>query len=307
MCVLPELADFGNFQTFSATAKVNLYRYIGVIRFLCCLPVIIVGVVWFVNVLKYFVRVAKDEQLNSQIVEHYRSSVLTKSGIFVIRYVKNASWLLVIFAILTLDFKLERINILPDFLTVALIIPAFLYLCKTAKLRKKGTYFLITLYGILTVMSAVLNGIYLNNYTYNVLDIDAGAFNLYLLYVISVALQGITFILMLSSIVKELKTVISQHTGYVLGKEIESQGEHKRVREIHFEISKEFSQMLNVAALYVFSDVLYSLYGAIYAFARKDFGFLSVINIACGLFFIGMLVRALDDLKDAVKTKYMLE
>ena len=112
---------------------------------------------------------------------------------------------------------------------------------------------------------------------------------------------------MLSAITKELRTVIAHHTGYVLGKEINSEGENERVKEIHFELNKSFSWMLNVAAIYVFSDVVYSLYGVIYAFARKDFGFLGVINIACGLFFVGMTVRALDDLKNAVKTKYMLE
>lgn len=307
MCVLPELTDFGNLQSFSATTKINLYRYIGVIRFLCCVPVLVVGIVWFVSILRYFMRVSKDEALNGKLTEYYCSSVLPKRGLFIIRYVKTASWLFVAFSVLTLDFKLEGINIMPDILSVALIIPAFMYFCKVVKLRKVGTYIIITLYGICTIASAALDKIFLDNYTYSVLDIDAGAFALYLAYVLSVALQGIAFVIMLSLIVKEVRTVVLQHTGYVLGKEIDSAGERERVKEVHFEINKGFSQMLNVAALYVFSDVMYSLYGAIYAFARKDFGFLSVINIACGLFFIGMLVRALDGLKDAVKTKYMLE
>jgi hypothetical protein len=49
------------------------------------------------------------------------------------------------------------------------------------------------------------------------------------------------------------------------------------------------------------------MYGAVYAFLRRDFGFFGIVNIACGLLFVGALIRALGDLKDAVKTKYMLE
>ena len=208
---------------------------------------------------------------------------------------------------LTLDFKLEGINLLPDILAVAFIVPAFLYFCKTATLNKRSTYVFTAFYGFFAVLSAILDRIYLSKYTYNALDRDMAAFILYLSYVISVALQGLFFVLMLSAIVKELGKVISQNTGYVMGKEINTDGEKKRIEELHKELNKGFSTLLNVAVIYVITDVVYSLYGAIYAFLRKDFGFFGIINIASGLLFVGMAIRALDDLKDAVKTKYMLE
>ena len=36
-------------------------------------------------------------------------------------------------------------------------------------------------------------------------------------------------------------------------------------------------------------------------------GYLRIVNIACGLVFIGMTVKAVDELREAVQTKYMLE
>ena len=36
-------------------------------------------------------------------------------------------------------------------------------------------------------------------------------------------------------------------------------------------------------------------------------GFIPVLLLACGIFFVGMTVRAVDDLKEAVDTKYMFE
>lgn len=307
MCVLPELADFGNLADYQAHSTVNLYRYIGVMRFLCCVPVVIVGIVWLINIMRYFVRISKDTAFNSAINEHYQTAVLPKKGLFTIRHIKTASWFFVASAVLTLDFTLEDVNVLPDVLVVALIIPSFVYFCKTASLNKRGTYAFTALYGIFAVISSVVKTVYLNNYTYNAMDRDVTAFTIYMGYVVAVALQGIFFVLMLSSFVKQLKSVVSQNTGYVLGKEINTEREKKRIEAVHLELNKEFSQILNVAVIYVISDVFYSLYGAMYAFLRKDFGFLGVVNIACGFWFVGMAVRALDDLKDAVKTKYMLE
>lgn len=307
MCVLPELADFSNISGFEASAKVNLYRYIGVIRLLCCIPVLIVGIIWLVAIFRYFIRISKDVVFNEALNKHYTADVLPKKGLFTVRYTKTATWLFVVAAVLTIDFKLEGVNLLPDILVVAFIVPAFMYFCKTATLKTRSTYIFTAFYGAFAIASSVLDRIYLSNYTYNALDRDMTAFILYLAYVISVALQGVFFVLMMSAIIKELGTLISHNTGYVLGREINTEGEKKRIEALHLELNKEFSQLLNVAVLYVITDTVYSLYGAIYAFLRKDFGFFGIINIACGLLFVGMAVRALDDLKDAVKTKYMLE
>ena len=307
MCVLPEFADFTNLSGLESSSAVNLYRYIGIIRFLCCIPVLTVGIIWLVTMFKYFNRISKDEIFNNEMSTHYIEKVLPRKGLFIVKYVKTASWLLVVAAVLTLDFKLEGIDLLPDIVTVAFIVPAFLYFCKTASINKRSTYIFTVFYGLFAIVSSVIDRIYLSNYTYNALDRDMGAFALYLSYVISVAIQGLFFVLMISSIVKGIGAVISNNTGFVLGKEINSDGEKRRIEELHSELNKGFSWVLNVAVVYVITDTIYSLYGAIYAFLRRDFGFFGIINIACGLLFVGVLIRALDSMNDAVKTKYMLE
>ena len=308
MCVLPELADFTNLSGFEASPSVNLYRYIGVIRFLCCIPVVIIGLIWLAAIVKYFVRIAKDKPFNTAISEHYATNILPRKGLFITKHVRAASWLFVVGAILSLDFKLEGVNLLPDILVIAFIIPAFIYFCKTAKLNKIGTYISAAFYGVFVVLSTVIDRIYFSNYaSYNALNGDTTAFVLYTAYVISVALQGLCFVLMVSSVVNQIGTVIAYNTGYVVGKEINTEGEKKRIEELHRELNKGFSWVLNFAVFYVITDVLYSMYGAIYAFLRRDFGFFGIINFAFGLLFVGAVIRALGDLKEAVKTKYMLE
>ena len=65
--------------------------------------------------------------------------------------------------------------------------------------------------------------------------------------------------------------------------------------------------MVDVAILYVISDVAYALYGAFYAFLDRNFGWLGLVNLACGVVFVAMVLKALGELREAVETKYMLE
>ncbi len=307
MTVLPELADLTNFDSFETGAAVNLYRYIGIMRLLSCVPVVLVGIAWFIGMLVYFGKISKDSEFNSALLAHYQEHVLPKKGLFVIRYLKMATWFLIAAAVLSLDIIIDGINIFPDVLVVIPIIFAFVYMCRSSVLKKRSVYILLVLYGVLAIATSILNGYYLENFTYNAMSREFIAFAFYFAYVVVGAAKGIVFVLMLSSLFKQMQTVIKDHTGYVVGKEIESEGERRRIDEVHKEINKCFSVVIDVAIAYVISDSLYSLYGAIYAFLRREAGYLSLINLALGLLFIGMVVRAVDTLKEAVQTKYMLE
>jgi hypothetical protein len=209
-----------------------------------------------------------------------------------------------------LDIRLERVNIVPDVITVALFIPALLYFATDTQIQKKQRrriHALIWIYGAVSVIAQLLEAYYIDNFTYNAMNKNITAFVFYLVSVIAVALQGGVFICLLSAFFKEIRGVIVDHTGYVLGKEIRSEGEDMRVAEVHKEISRSFTLAFDAAMLYVLSDVVYSLYGAFYAFANVNLGFLNVVNLACGALFIGMTVKATGELREAVNTKYMLE
>jgi hypothetical protein len=133
------------------------------------------------------------------------------------------------------------------------------------------------------------------------------AFFAYLFYVGSVALQGIFFVCMISAFIGAVRKVIDNHTGFVLGREIKSEGEEKRIAEVHTELNKSFIHVLDVAIVYVLSDILNSLYGAVYAFADKNMGWFGIVNAACAILFVAMSVKAVSELREAVQTKYMLE
>ncbi len=307
LAVLPELSVLSNSSNDAAEYNNSLYRYIGVMRGLCIVPVLIVGIYWLVKVIEYFRHLSVDTELNEAIIEKYNAKQITQKGIFIKKNIKTACLFLTVAAVLSLDFRLEDINVIPDILLPAAIIPAVVFLCKTTELKKKIIYVFTAIYGVLSAAAFVAERYYLESYTYNAMQRVPEAFNAYLSWVIIVALQGISFVLLFVFIFKAMKTVIDAHTGYVLGKEIHSEREAVHINALREELKKGFELAFDFAILYVISDVFYSLYGAIYAFMNKNFGFLNVVNLGCGLLFIGMLLRAMGDMREAVNTKYMLE
>ncbi len=307
MNVLPELSVLGDSSNVEMVYSNSLYRYIGVIRGFCFIPVLIFGIVWLVRQIKYFKRLSRDAELNNSLEEAYSTKERVRKGLFIKSNVKTACWFMLIAAIFTLDIRIERANILPDFLTVAIFIPVFIYFGRSSQIKKKGINICIGIYAVAALIAYILEAYYVDTYTYNAMNKNSDALTAYLLWVFAVALQGIIFICLISIMFKEIKKVICEHTGYIKGKEIHVSGEEERIATVHKELNKNFTVALNLAMAYVLSDMIYSLYGAFYAFINVNLGFLNVVNFACGLLFVGFLARALREMKEAVEIKYMLD
>ena len=307
MVVLPELTNLTTTSYDEHSLFFGMYRYIGVLRGICFIPVFVVGAIWLSKVISYFNRIRRDKTLCESVSNAYAQKILPKQGIFTIRNVKAATWFFVAAAVLTIDFKIDDSNIFPDIFVALFMIPALVYFCKSSKLKARASYLLIGLYGALSVLSTLAEAYFDANYSYNVMEKSQEAFTVYLVYVGFVALKSIFFISMLAVIFRQIRTVVADHTGYVLGREIHSEGERTRTAELQAELNKNFVRVIDVAIVYVLSDILCSLYGAFYAFMDKNMGWFSVINIACAIIFISVSVRAVGELRESVQTKYMLE
>lgn len=307
MTLLPELSDLTNVNNVQEANFVNIYRYIGVMRMFCFIPVLAVGIIWLIKSIRYFSRIKADRTFCESVEGAYREKIIPKEGLFVIRNVKIATWLFVAAMVLSLDIKFEGANVFPDLLILLFFIPAFIYMRKTTVFSRKSTIITSALFAVSSVASIVADQFFHNNYTYNSMEKNEESFFVYLIYVGAVALQGVVFICLLTSFSNDVRKVISAHTGYVVGAQITERREDERVLRFHKELGKSFSYMLDVAILYVISDIAKALYGAVYAFMDKNWGWLGLVNIICGILFIAMAVKAVSELREAVQTKYMLE
>jgi hypothetical protein len=196
---------------------------------------------------------------------------------------------------------------LPDIVVIIALGISLFYFSKTAKLKKPFVLVSFALFAVATLFEDFVRYYFVENFYYNAIEKNHEAFVMYLVTVIAVAIEGLMLVLVYLSVAKSLKTVISEHTGYVVGKEINSEGEQKQILAVQRGLNKNFYALADVAILCALAETFTSLYGAFYAFLNKNFGWMSLISISCGLILVGMTVKAVSALKEAVQTKYMLE
>lgn len=304
---LPEVTALQSTAYDETSQFFDLYRYIAVIRGFCFLPVLGVGVALLIKAISYFVRISKDKDFIASVNAEYSKKRVTKNGAFVIKDVKTATFFFVLAGVFSIDFNLDGINILPDILVLVCMGLAFFYFSKTAKIKKIFPFCCFGFYAAATIFEDFIRYYFAENYYYNAINKNGEAFTVYIITVIAVAVEGVALILLYYSVLKSLRLVISEHTGYVLGKEIESEVEKKQIIEVQKHLSKNFAFVVDAVIICVLADTFSSLYGAFYAFLNKNFGWMSLIGVAAGFLLIGMSVKAVSELKEAVQTKYMLE
>ena len=304
---LPELTALSTVSYDESSRFIDLYRYIGVIRGFCIIPVLFVGIAWLVSIIRYFLRISNDKAFTVAVNEEYSKRKTTKNGAFVIKDVKIATFFMLLASIFTIDFSLDGVNILPDILVVIALAISLFYFSKTAKIKKIFAFFIFFLFTVSTLFEDYIRYYFADNFYYNAINKNGEAFGYYLATVIAVAIEGLLLVLLYVLMARALRAVISEHTGYVLGKEIESEGEKKQILVVHTRLNKNFSKIIDFAVLCALADTFGALYGAFYAFLNKSFGWMGLISIICGLILVGMTVKATSELKEAVQTKYMLE
>ena len=304
---LPEITALSSLTNNNSSQFVDMYRYIGVIRGLCILPIFILGLIWLISMIRYFFRISRDKEFVISLNNEYLQKKMTKIGAFVIKDVKIATVFMVVASIFCIDFNLDGINILPDILVVVFLGLSLFYFSKTAKIKKTFSAVTFFLFTVATLFEDYIRYYFSDNFYYNAINKNGEAFATYLVTVVAVAIEGIMLVLIYVSMAKALKSVISEHTGYVLGKEIDGEGEKKQILAVQSRLNKNFSVLADFAIMCALADTFGSLYGAFYAFLNKNFGWMSLLSIVCCLLLVGMTVKAVGELKEAVQTKYMLE
>lgn len=149
MTVLPEFAVLSAYgQDLNA---VNWSRFLPLFRMGAIIVVLPFGIVWLCRYIGFFRAVRNDGEFIGTLTEKYRTEVLTKESVFVLRTVFRAFLLLGAAAVFSMDFYLNRYNVLPDFIAGICIFLAVLLLRKY--LKKPN--FLLAGSAVYTVVAAV--------------------------------------------------------------------------------------------------------------------------------------------------------
>jgi len=296
--ILPELADLTNVAYDETTGFINLYRFIGLLRGMAFIPVLIVGIVWFFKAQVYFARLRKDDTLMGTLRSAYEEKVLPKAGIFARRDIRVTCLLLIVALCLTLDLRMDGQNIMPDFLAAAIFLIMFIMM--TRKSRHRGWLCAVIPYLGFALLASAAEYYFFEHYRYGLLIKNEGAMLSYGVLLVCNALKGISFIGTILFFIREMRGVIDQHTGFVVGREYVTEQEGKMIADQQRELKGTLTLAGIFSGVYVLTDLCHDLF-------VPNLTFLVFIPPLFGLVCIGFFVRAMSAIQNAVDTKYMLE
>ncbi len=297
---LPELADLTNNVYDEGSEWMNLYRYIGVLRMMAFLPVLIFGVIWLVKIEGYFHRIRGDRVLIDGLVERYHKEILPKTGLFVCSRFQTVRILFLIALCLSVDFRLENRNYIPDFLSAIFLGLVFWILYRFFRAPKPIWIPLTASFGITAVIAFLLENHFFEQFTYSAIIKNDEARLDYTVLIIVNVLQSLLWIALMLLMVQGLRKVIAEHTGFVVGRERYGTAEEKMIEGLHRDLNQSLLWGFVWSVLYAISDVVYLL-------LIPDFGFANLISPIFAAICIGMMARVLFAIGHAVDTKYMLE
>ncbi len=296
MCMLPESS------ALSATSDsgFNMYRFIGVMRFLAFLPVIVFGIVWLCKGIRYFVRVNRDQAFIDGLNELYRERVLTNKSIFIKRDFKICYVLLICAFAFSVDVRFDYVNMLPDLICSIFFIAFFLIASKHVKIPKIVFTVFSTVLFATSVVAWILEYGFFKDYYYEAIYRSDEAL---VAYVRACAVAGLGILLFLAVsffMIFTMYKIIKAHTG--LEKNLDAYNDEK-YREIDAATKRELTIKLIycvvISLVYAASNICYLIFSA-------DYGFLTTVDIAVGITCMLTYMKVYSDIVEAVDNKYIL-
>ena len=122
------LPEFTSLSTNSSYEFVNLLRGFA---FVIALPI---GIVWLVSIIKYFASVKKDTAFISSLTHFYISEIKQRPNLFTVRDVTSILYFVLAAAVLSIDFFVDYINVVPNWIFFAVILSSIILVRKYSKI-----------------------------------------------------------------------------------------------------------------------------------------------------------------------------
>ncbi len=299
MSFLPELADLTSTEYSENIGLMNMYRYIGIMRFLAFLPVFAVGVYWIIRCVKYFYRISNDIEFISELEKTYAQRVAPRQGIFVRRNIALSFAVLLAAMLFSVDFRMERVNMLPDFVSGILLVAFFVIASRKTKIDRGFPIFMGCVYALVGAFAYISEFWFFGNYSYSAIDRSTQAKGAFTVLASVSTLSTILFVLITFIALNAVKRIIFEHTG-MLSTTDNAASQEKISQSIRSELGKTVIICGVMAVIYAFTDIFY-------IFFAKEFSFAFTVNLIGAIAFAISFMTLYHDVSEAVRSRYILE
>lgn len=135
LTTLPELTALSSFEHsgYVTNNDVDIYSFRGLFVLLAVAAMTVIGLRWLIRMLRLTVRLSRDDALHAALAARYTADVLPNEGLFRRRRIRLGLGVATAAALLSVDFYVEELNIIPDTLAALAMIAAILILRRDAK------------------------------------------------------------------------------------------------------------------------------------------------------------------------------
>ncbi len=302
--LLPEFATLSQYSYAYDSPVGHMYEFIGLMRGMAFIFVTAFGISWMVKFIKYFRRLNKDVEFKESLTEKYNEEVLAKQGIKV-KFNLGVAFSLFLFALIFVidirlnDFgRMEKFNLLPDFVAAILFLLGSIFIKKCNKKAQRFLSVSAWIYLVISLVAYVVEFIFYDKYYYTAIFRSVEAYRCYIIMCAAETLSTVAFIVLAYAFVLSLYQVITDHTGFVYGSANAQSAE--KLAEYHKESATKLVYVIIGAMLVTAADVFY-------IFFAEKYGFAGALCMIAGIIFISTSIKAMYEIKSDVEIKYMLE
>ncbi len=332
LAVLPEFTVLSHEKGGAAPGNTtHYYDFVGLFRGLGILISLLLGIIWLALTIRFVYRLKKDKPCFEKLTAKYRTEVLTRHDMWAMRAVKFSMCCLIVAAVLSLDFYVDGVNFVPDFLVAVLLLLSVFFISPYA-----GKNHLARLSAVAyLLLTAVTWGLQIKNYFRitdfaNVMRRDDVTAHWHIMLGLQ-ALTSLLFVLTVVLILKNLFRMVKRYTGVRAFREGSSYNT-ARSESIHTLIRKKLIWVLVCAALVALSTVfhwgvipqldegdLYYLLGgsgmpttsAFYTLLMTAYQLLIeaywFIDLCFGAVLIGTTISATGEISEQMEYSYMMK
>ena len=311
LSTLPEFAVLSSTQGGADTATLtSLYDYIGFMRQMCSIIVVVWGVVWLVRFVRFALHLGKDKVFFDAMTAKYQTEVLTRPELFARRGVKRAMVFMCIGVVFSVDFFLSElytspICVTPDFLMGILLLVGLLLIRKYVKGSRWTPCVVATVgYTLLTAVEFVLQIAYINMTDLRWAYHDGLFYERWQHMIVVRVITALSFVALLLWLISLLGDVIEKYTGFsVTGHD--SANPSQRVKELHRELKRRLYVVLGVGIAVAVVSVLYIATLPLVSSAIW-WEFVGVIDVILPMIYAVVFIHATMQIFEQIDYKYML-
>lgn len=300
MGLLPELTNLSTYQyDESKSGWVTIYEYIGLMRAMSFIIVLVVGCFWLRRFISFFKGLERDTELCDSLRASYVENILPKEALFIRRNIKMAFSAFLVAAFFMIDLRVDDFNLTPDFIGACIFMGAIFIMGKylSPKIKKLCTV-IFSVYAIVSFVAHIVEIWFFNKFYYGAVYRTMEAYNAYVAMCVVKTLSLLAFCASLVALGAVFFDVIENHTGFSLVLSCDS--DRERIALHHKKQKQKLWLLFAGAALVVAGDIFQT-------FFTVRFEVASSLSMIVSLIFAIIMLKTTRDVLDEIETKYMLD